>query len=163
MTQTHLKLNVDQTVPPTVTLTPKTEKRLKEIILPLGLLGFPGPQKFSLVPVEGQKKFFRLCEETGSKLEFIIMGVDQGPDSVDPQDVRDIISQNDLIQLEEPFQVFVLISIYEEDSENGGIKVTANLKAPLIVSTTSGNGAQMILSQEKYKIRHPLTQNPISW
>ena len=163
MTQAHLNMEMNQAIQPTAPSKHTPYKPLEKITLPLGLVGFSGPQKFSLISIDGQEKIFQLREKTGYKLEFIIMRIDQGPDSITPQDVHEAVSQNDLIQLEEPFQVFVLISIHEEETENEPIKATANLKAPLIISESSGIGAQIILSQDKYKIQHPLTQNPISW
>ena len=163
MTQTHLNMEMNQTIQPTHSSQQTSYKPLEKITLPLGLVGFSGPQEFSLTSIGDQEKMFQLREKTGHKLEFIIMRIDQGPNSITQQDVHEAVSQSDLIQLEEPFQVFVLISIHEEKTENRPIKATANLKAPLIISESSGIGAQIILSQDKYKIQHPLTQNPISW
>lgn len=35
-------------------------------------------------------------------------------------------------------------------------KITSNLRAPIIINTMSNKGIQIILNNEKYKIKHPI-------
>lgn len=121
-----------------------------EIIFEKGIPGFEEYKKFELNEIEENKDLKMIVYKEDSNIGFV---------SISPFKVKNNyeINLNDEIinelKIEKPEDVLVLniITLGKtlEDS-------TVNLKAPLIINIKNSKGKQLILQDDKYKIKEPL-------
>ena len=121
-----------------------------EILFEKGIPGFENYRYFNVNIVEGNKKIYNIVSKEDSNIGFI---------SISPFDIKkdyeidlddEFVKELD-IKEEKDVLVLCLITLGKtlEDS-------TANLKAPIIINIKNNRGKQLILQDDKYKIKEPL-------
>jgi flagellar assembly factor FliW len=120
------------------------------VTLPEGLVGLSDLKRFCLVETSPDRplKWFQALDDPG--LAFVIAN----PYLFCP-DYSFEVSDEDLsflgIESPEEVAIFVLLTIAGQ-----GREVTANLVAPVVISSRTRKGKQVILNDPRYTTRHPL-------
>ena len=121
-----------------------------EILFEKGIPGFENYRYFNVNIVEGIKRFYHIVSKEDSNIGFI---------SISPFDIKkdyeidlddEFIKELD-IKDEKDVLVICLITIGKSLKDS-----TANLKAPIIINIKNNRGKQLILQDDKYKIKEPL-------
>ena len=121
-----------------------------EILFEKGIPGFEIYRYFNVNIVEGIKRFYHIVSKEDSNIGFI---------SISPFDIKkdyeidlddEFIKELD-IKDEKDVLVICLITLGKSLKDS-----TANLKAPIIINIKNNRGKQLILQDDKYKIKEPL-------
>ena len=121
-----------------------------EILFEKGIPGFENYRYFNVNIVEGIKRFYHIVSKEDSNIGFI---------SISPFDIKkdyeidlddEFIKELD-IKDEKDILVICLITLGKSLKDS-----TANLKAPIIINIKNNRGKQLILQDDKYKIKEPL-------
>ena len=121
-----------------------------EILFEKGIPGFENYRYFNVNIVEGIKRFYHIVSKEDSNIGFI---------SISPFDIKkdyeidlddEFIKELD-IKDEKDVLVICLITLGKSLKDS-----TANLKAPIIINIKNNRGKQLILQDDKYKIKEPL-------
>ena len=121
-----------------------------EILFEKGIPGFENYRYFNVNIVEGNKKIYNIVSKEDSNIGFI---------SISPFDIKkdyeidlddEFIKELD-IKDEKDVLVICLITLGKSLKDS-----TANLKAPIIINIKNNRGKQLILRDDKYKIKEPL-------
>lgn len=121
------------------------------ITLPQGMIGFPQLRRYVLMRHRDDSPFFWLQSLEAAELAFVTVN----PLLFDPQYKFTLgNSETKLLSVEDPsqIQVWVVVTIPAGKPD----QMTANLKAPLVINSANRQGAQIILDDAKYSVRHPL-------
>jgi flagellar assembly factor FliW len=117
---------------------------------PDGVLGFPGRRRFALVPA-GREGLFWLQSVEDSALVFLLADpfrwmpsyeIDVPPAELAPLGVA---SESELA-------VLAIVTLPAAAGEPASV----NLRAPLLLGTTTRRARQLVLASERYDIREPL-------
>ncbi len=126
----------------------------KKLYFPRGILGFENCHSFILtsLPEEMQKdQFFLLLNQEDTDLAFVVFPLDKINGLIDQADLKEAA---DLYHISFVDSLFLaLISIRCNENE---INATMNIRAPIIINTSSLLGWQHVLGNDGYKIRHPI-------
>lgn len=121
-----------------------------EILFEKGIPGFENYRYFNVNIVEGNKKIYNIVSKEDSNVGFISISpfeiktdyeIDLDDEFVKELDIKD----------EKDVLVICLITLGKSLKES-----TANLKAPIIINIKNNRGKQLILQDDKYKIKEPL-------
>lgn len=121
-----------------------------EILFEKGIPGFENYRYFNVNIVEGIKRFYHIVSKEDSNIGFI---------SISPFDIKkdyeidlddEFIKELD-IKDEKDVLVICLITLGKSLKDS-----TVNLKAPIIINIKNNRGKQLILQDDKYKIKEPL-------
>ena len=120
-----------------------------EILFEKGIPGFENYRYFNVNIVEGIPRFYHIVSKEDSNIGFI---------SISPFDIKkdyeidlddEFIKELD-IKDEKDVLVICLITLGKSLKDS-----TANLKAPIIINIKNNRGKQLILQDDKYKIKEP--------
>ncbi|PKM44502.1 MAG: flagellar assembly protein FliW [Firmicutes bacterium HGW-Firmicutes-8] len=117
------------------------------IIIAGGVLGFEGIQKFVLLDHDSETPFKWLQAVDNPELAFVVME----PFIFCP-DYQFDLSDSDIeeIGLSKPEEAVVLtILVIPEDPK----KMSANIKAPIVINQTNKKGKQIVLNNDEYPIK----------
>jgi len=116
-----------------------------------GMPGFESNKKFAILhKVEEDNPFKWLqCVDDG-KVAFVIINPQIFKDHYEVK-LDGVISDELNIESLEDVIVYSIVTIPEEVS-----KMTANLKAPIIINAKNNKGCQMFLEDEKYGLKHTI-------
>ena len=121
-----------------------------EILFEKGIPGFENYRYFNVNIVEGNKKIYNIVSKEDSNVGFIsISPFDIKKDyeiDLDDQFIKELDIKN-----EKDVLVICLITLGKSLKDS-----TANLKAPIIINIKNNRGKQLILQDDKYKIKEPL-------
>ena len=121
-----------------------------EILFEKGIPGFENYRYFNVNIVEGNKKIYNIVSKEDSNIGFIsISPFDIKKDyeiDLDDQFIKELDIKN-----EKDVLVLCLITLGKTLKDS-----TANLKAPIIINIKNNRGKQLILQDDKYKIKEPL-------
>ena len=121
-----------------------------EILFEKGIPGFENYRYFNVNIVEGIKRFYHIVSKEDSNVGFIsISPFDIKKDyeiDLDDQFIKELDIKN-----EKDVLVLCLITLGKSLKDS-----TANLKAPIIINIKNNRGKQLILQDDKYKIKEPL-------
>lgn len=121
------------------------------ITLPHGMVGFPSQHRFALVQHRADSPFHWLQSLESPDLAFVVAN----PLVFDLK-YQISLSNNDtrLLQVKDvkDVQVWAVVTIPHSQPD----KMTANLKAPVVVNLANRLGAQIILENPDYSVRHLL-------
>ena len=121
-----------------------------EILFEKGIPGFETYKHFDIGIIDKNSKFYEIVSKEDYNIGFI---------SVSPFEVRndyeidlhdEIIDELDIKDPKDAL-VLCLITIGNTLRES-----TVNLKAPIIINTKNNRGKQLILQDDKYKMKEPL-------
>lgn len=117
-----------------------------------GIPGFEDYNKFVLLNIEGHEPFKLLHSLEDFELAFVL---------ISPFDVKEdyeINLKEDIkksLEIKDPNEVMLLTTVtLDSKVEN----ITTNLCAPIIINVSNKLGEQMILDNNKYKIKQPLME-----
>jgi flagellar assembly factor FliW len=123
----------------------------KVVTLPHGMIGFPNQRRFVLVHHKEGSPFHWLQSIEQADLAFVVVA----PMLFDPQyQVALGGAETKILQVTDPkdIQVWVVVTIPQGQPD----QITANLKAPVVINLDKRLGAQVILDDPKYGVKHPL-------
>lgn len=116
-----------------------------------GLPGFEEEKEFALLVVEEDSAFHMLQSLKTEALVFIITNPSYVTISYN-FDLDEATLHALHIQHENEVAVYAIVSLKETLAQS-----TVNLKAPIIVNTTNNKAKQIILNEEQYAIRQPMS------
>lgn len=120
-----------------------------------GLLGFEDVKKYLIIDnLDGAGVFKWLQSVDRPELAFVIMN----PFFIVPDyqfDIPDGLVKKLEIEKPEDVAVFTIVVVPEDIN-----KMTTNLKAPIILNTRNNRAIQMVLDDDRYRIKHPVA-NPM--
>ena len=121
-----------------------------EILFEKGIPGFESYNYFNVNMIEGNERFYNIVSKEDSNIGFV---------SISPFDIKkdyeidlddEFVKELD-IKAERDVLVLCLITLGKTLKDS-----TANLKAPIIINIKNNRGKQLILQDDKYKIKQPL-------
>ena len=121
-----------------------------EILFEKGIPGFEDYKYFDLNVIKDNEKFYSIVSKEDDNIGFI---------SISPFDIKkdyeidlddEFVKELD-IKSEKEVLVLCLITLGKTLKDS-----TANLKAPIIINIKNNRGKQLILQDDKYKIKQPL-------
>lgn len=121
-----------------------------EILFEKGIPGFESYNYFNVNMIEGNERFYNIVSKEDSNIGFV---------SISPFDIKkdyeidlddEFVKELD-IKEEKDVLVLCLITLGKTLKDS-----TANLKAPIIINIKNNRGKQLILQDDKYKIKEPL-------
>lgn len=121
-----------------------------EILFEKGIPGFESYNYFNVNAIEGNERFYNIVSKEDSNIGFV---------SISPFDIKkdyeidlddEFVKELD-IKAERDVLVLCLITLGKTLKDS-----TANLKAPIIINIKNNRGKQLILQDDKYKIKEPL-------
>ena len=121
-----------------------------EILFEKGIPGFESYNYFNVNMIEGNERFYNIVSKEDSNIGFV---------SISPFDIKkdyeidlddEFVKELD-IKAERDVLVLCLITLGKTLKDS-----TANLKAPIIINIKNNRGKQLILQDDKYKIKEPL-------
>lgn len=120
------------------------------IIFNKGLPGFEYLRKFILFPVEDNEVFSILHSIEDEKIGFVVISpyyvMEDYEVDIDDDKIKELN-----ITVSEDALVLNTVTINSEIKD-----ITANLQAPIIINIKDKIGEQIILTDDKYKIKYPL-------
>ena len=123
--------------------------------MPNGILGFAGHSSFALIDLpDGRLGQFRLLQSLQDPdLSFLVMPLDPGSGAIDRADLDEARRAAGAAAEDAAFLLIVTLR-----KEKDGIRVTANLRAPIVLDKARRIAGQYVLSNNRYSIRHALQQ-----
>lgn len=121
-----------------------------EILFEKGIPGFESYNYFNVNVIKDNEKFYSIVSKEDSTIGFISISpfeikkdyeIDLDDEFVKELDIKD----------EKDVLVLCLITLGKTLKDS-----TANLKAPIIINIKNNRGKQLILQDDKYKIKEPL-------
>ncbi len=120
-----------------------------------GLPGFPEVEHFQLDPIPDLASDFMLLQAVGvADIGFIVVILPDDVPVIRRQDIEDVRAMLDI----EAGELMVLAVVTLVRTRNGIDKVV-NLRAPLFVDARRKVGAQVVLANPAYPLRHPLVSS----
>jgi flagellar assembly factor FliW len=121
------------------------------LYLPDGLLGFEDLKRYILVEVEEFVPFLWLISVEQPEVGFAI--ADPKLFYAPPYEVTLSESDKDCLDIQagDPVSIFVIVSITD-----GGRRITANLKGPVVLNTRNRLGKQVVVYSATYSVRQGL-------
>jgi flagellar assembly factor FliW len=119
------------------------------IYFPQGLVGMPNPTHFAItnIPKEGMGNFKLLQCVTDSTLSFVVLPLKLDNPFIEK---ADIINAAKLLDIAEERLLTMLIVSVQKTPEKS--RVTANLRAPIMIDISDKAGIQYVYSNSKYEI-----------
>lgn len=125
--------------------------RTQAIHMPRGLPGFAEKRLFGLanLPQPHLQQFNLMQCLDDAELSFIILPLDPAVGIVDPADLKAAAAAINIA--EEDLAVVVIVAIRDV---GGRPEVSVNLRAPILLDTRNRVGAQHVLTNSNYPVRH---------
>lgn len=120
------------------------------LTFPAGLPGFPGRHRFQLERIAGSGLLL-LQSLNDAGLGFFVMPLAEQAGLIRPADRLDTCR---LLSVDPARADF--LAIVTAQRGQGGLEVFANLRAPLVIDTQRRIGAQVVLADAAYPLRHPV-------
>jgi flagellar assembly factor FliW len=120
------------------------------IVFKKGLPGFKELKKFIIFPLESNEVFSILHSIEATEVGLVLVSpftiLSDYEFKIPDRDIKEL-------QIDKPEEVLVLTTVtLSSNIEN----MTTNLKAPIIINIKEKLGEQLILDNDKYKIKEPL-------
>jgi flagellar assembly factor FliW len=127
------------------------------IEFPRGLLGFPAHRNFGLtsLPDARLQQFMLLQSLSDANLSFLVLPVVDGNGPISPEDLA--AARKDLDISQENLAVVLIVSIRRVAGET---QISVNLRAPVLMDAGRRTGAQVVLPNGDYPVRHVLVSRP---
>lgn len=116
-----------------------------------GIPGFESSRKFVILYKIGEDNPFKWLQSVDDgKVAFVIINPQVFKENYE---VKVDKATSDELEIERPEDVVVysIVTIPEEVS-----KMTANLKAPVLINAKKNKGIQLLLDDERYEVRHTI-------
>lgn len=149
----------DQNIPKSITIETRFGEIEfdwdKAIYMPVGLLGFPDHHAFGLANLpDAQLDQFKLLQcLTDTTLSFIVAPYNPESEAIEAQDLDNAIAS--LAIPKEDVSVLLVVTL-RPNEQGGGISMSVNLQAPVILDTNRQIAWQSVMPHEKYPVQHQL-------
>lgn len=134
----------------------------KTIFFPEGLLGMPDKTHFCLAdfPDPNYAQFKILQSVDAADLAFITLPLDE--DASLPSfrfiEMKDLDACMNALEIDRAnFAVLLITSVHHALKDGGEMKISVNVRAPLILDTSKSEGIQYIFQSNKYEVRHVIS------
>lgn len=118
-----------------------------------GLPGFPNLEIFQLEPLPGVESELMLLQAVDTpEVGFITLPLPMDMPVIRPPDIADVARMLDIDQGE-----LMILTIVTLATGTGGIEMFLNLRAPLFIDARRKVGAQVVLGDSSYPLRHRLS------
>lgn len=124
------------------------------IYFPHGLLGLPDFKDFCLTEMPNPKlgQFKLLQSLNDSELSFVVLPFDpKDSDLIEDKDVQECLKVTGV--REEHMVMLLIVAVQRTPAE---VKITANLRAPVVIDAEGKAAIQYVFSNTKYNVAHPL-------
>ena len=121
-----------------------------EILFEKGIPGFESYNYFNINAIESNEKFYSIVSKEDSNIGFISISPFEIKNDYEIDLDDELVKELD-IKEEKDVLVLCLITLGKTLKDS-----TANLKAPIIINIKNNRGKQLILQDDKYKIKQPL-------
>ena len=121
-----------------------------EILFEKGIPGFENYRYFNVNIVEGNERFYNIVSKEDSNIGLVSISPFEIKTDYEIELDDKFIKKLD-IKDEKDLLVICLITLGKSLKDS-----TANLKAPIIINIKNNRGKQLILQDDKYKIKEPL-------
>jgi len=130
-------------------------ERGNTIYLPRGLFGFAEFHDFGLANLPDPKldQFKMMQSLSDPNLSFIVAPLAMVGDAIDNADI-----DNACEVLSIPHESAAVLLVVATRKVGPETQVSVNLRAPILVDTTTRTGWQHVLNNSRYEVRHVLTQ-----
>ena len=115
-----------------------------------GILGFDECKNFELVDIDEESIFKLLKSEEEKEFQLVVVS----PFDIEEDyevDIPDGVTKELNIKSHEDVLILTTVTVNSDPK-----KITTNLRAPIIINLKNNYAEQIILSSEKYKIKHPI-------
>ena len=131
--------------------------KAQAIFMPRGLPGFPGARSFALtqLPHPGMQQFSLLQCLEDADLSFMILPLDVDSGIIDREDLEQAREALGIAAAD--MAVVLIVTIREQ---HGKPQISVNLRAPIFLDAQNRTGAQHVLGNSKYSVRHDLSAAP---
>ena len=149
----------DQNIPKSITIETRFGEIEfdwdKAIYMPVGLLGFPDHHAFGLANLpDAQLDQFKLLQcLTDTTLSFIVAPYNPESEAIEAQDLDNAIAS--LAIPKEDVSVLLVVTL-RPNEQGGGISMSVNLQAPVVLDTNRQIAWQSVMPHEKYPVQHQL-------
>lgn len=125
------------------------------ILFPYGLLGMPSNTDYVVThfPKPNMEQFKLLQNLNDHELSFAVLPIANGSELFDKSDIDEACTVTEIKP--DNLVILAIISVQRTVEE---IKVTANMRAPLLIDTERKLGVQYVFPSNKYDIRHLLSK-----
>ena len=120
------------------------------IVFQNGIPGFEDKKKFIIFPVEDNEVFSVLHSVEDSSLGFILVSPFYVDQTYEFELEEDKVKE---LKIDNPEELLVMNTVTLDSSLE---KITANMKAPMVINIKSNLGEQIIISNENYLIKHSI-------
>lgn len=121
-----------------------------EILFEKGIPGFEDYKFFNVNTIKDNEKFYSIVSKEDGNIGFISISPFEIKNDYEIDLDDELVKELD-IKEEKDVLVLCLITLGKTLKDS-----TANLKAPIIINIKNNRGKQLILQDDKYKIKQPL-------
>ena len=121
-----------------------------EILFEKGIPGFEDYKYFNVNIIKDNEKFYSIVSKEDDNIGFISISPFKIKEDYEIDLDDEVVKELD-IKTEKDVLVLCLITLGKTLKDS-----TANLKAPIIINIKNNRGKQLILQDDKYKIKEPL-------
>ena len=122
------------------------------IDFPSGLMGFSDPQRFALLDLPDAGVPFKLLQSVDDpELAFLVLPIDPADGTIASVDLSRAAATLGFDRA-----ALAVVGIVTVRQNEEGVHFTINLKAPLLIDAERRVGAQHVLVDDGYQLRHPL-------
>lgn len=120
------------------------------ILFKKDMLGLDSYEKFQLSDLEDMEPFKLLQSEDEKDIGMVVVSPFLVVEDYEIKLSDEVV---DTLEIKSPEEV----SLYTTVTINSDVKkITTNLKAPIVINNNNGFAMQIILQNDKYKIKHPI-------
>ena len=121
-----------------------------EILFEKGIPGFEDYKYFNVNAIKDNERFYSIVSKEDNNIGFISISPFKIKEDYEIDLDDEVVKELD-IKTEKDVLVLCLITLGKALKDS-----TANLKAPIIINIKNNRGKQLILQDDKYKIKEPL-------
>lgn len=121
-----------------------------EILFKKGIPGFQECKSFKLKEIEDMEPFNLLQSVENEELGLVLISPFEVEKNYEIKLSDELLKE---LEIKSPEEVCLFTTVtLNSDVE----KITTNLRAPIVVNIKNGYGEQIIIENDKYKIKHPI-------
>lgn len=125
---------------------------MMKVTLKKGILGFEDLKEYELLNIENNESLKEFNSTEEECVGFIIISPFEIIKEYEIALTQDVIEKLD-VESPNDIMLFNIITLGQALEES-----TVNMKAPIVINIKNNYGMQIILQEEKYSIRHPLSR-----
>lgn len=125
----------------------------RTLLFPQGLVGFSNYREFGLIeiPENAYGPLMLLQSMSDPSLSFIVAMYNRESQAIDESDLGEACAALEI----QPENCLVLLVVTVR-KDAGGVTLTTNLRAPLLIDAITQVGRQYVLANPRYEVRHAL-------